>query len=80
MLYRPPVNDLFDYKVYLEVDYDEVIRRGKERDVPLFGGDIIQRYIDFYIPLQQLYERQCSPKQQSHLVVNNNDVHRPVIL
>lgn len=80
LLYSPSISHLFDYKIFLDIDYDEILRRGKERDVPLYGEGILQQYIDLYIPVQKIYENQCSPKKQSDLVINNNNVHEPMII
>jgi phosphoglycolate phosphatase len=79
LLYRQSIKRLFDFKIYLDVDYNEILRRGKERDVPLYGESIIQQYIDLYIPVQKIYASRCSPKEQSDLVVNNNNFCEPVI-
>jgi uridine kinase len=80
LLYCPEIAHFFDYRIFLDIDYEEVLRRGKERDVPLYGEAILQQYIDLYIPVQKIYETRCNPGQQSHLVINNNDVEHPVIV
>jgi uridine kinase len=80
LLYRPEMAHLFDYKIFLDIDYEEVLHRGKKRDVPLYGQAIIQQYLDIYIPVQKIYEARCTPRQQSHLVINNGNVRDPVIV
>ena len=47
LLYSQQIKHLFDYRIYLDIDYAEILRRGKERDVPQFGEQILQQYIDF---------------------------------
>lgn len=80
LLYRPPMEDLFDYRVYLHVDEAEILRRGKARDVPLYGEGILAQYERYFIPIQKEYVRRYSPKSKSHLAINNNCVDNPVIL
>jgi uridine kinase len=80
LLYSPQIKHLFGYKIYLDVDDDEILRRGRERDVPLFGEQILRQYIDFYIPWQKMYEERSFPKEQSHLVIDYNDFQRPIIV
>lgn len=80
LLFRQPILPLFDYTVYLDVSGEEIMRRGAVRDAPLYGEQILRQYAEFYIPLQRLYEELCSPKEHSHLVVDNNDVQNPVIV
>jgi phosphoglycolate phosphatase len=71
LLYRPPLDRLFDYKVFIDVTFDEVLRRARERDVPRYGEAFLQRYIDRYIPAQRLYLSEYNPKGASHLVLHN---------
>lgn len=71
-LHRPPIAQLFDYRIYLDVSDEEIMRRGRERDVPKFGEQILAQYESFYIPLQRLYEELCAPKDQCDLVIDTN--------
>jgi phosphoglycolate phosphatase len=80
LLYRPPLDALFDYRIFLEVSFDEVLRRARERDVPKYGEIFIQRYINRYIPAQKLYLDEYEPKERSQLVIDNNDFLKPKIL
>jgi uridine kinase len=80
LLYCPPISHFFDYKIFLDVDYNEILRRGKERDVPLYGETILQQYIELYIPVQEMYVSRYFPKEQSDLVINNNNFQAPFIV
>jgi uridine kinase len=80
LLYTPAIRRFFDYKIFLDIDDDEILRRGKERDVPLYGEDILRQYIDLYIPVHKIYVGQCYPKKQSDLVIDNNNVREPMIV
>jgi phosphoglycolate phosphatase len=79
MLFRSPLNELFDYRIFLDITFDEVLNRARERDVPKYGDAFLQRYIDRYIPAQKLYLNEYNPKENSQLVIDNNDFLKPVI-
>jgi len=51
LLYRKPLDDCFDYRVFLDIPFREMIRRAEERDVPRFGEQFLQRYKEKYIPI-----------------------------
>jgi phosphoglycolate phosphatase len=80
LLYQAPLRELFDYKIFVDITYEEVLTRAAERDVPKYGEDYLLRYKQRYIPAQKLYIDAHDPKGSSQLVIDNNDVQRPVIL
>ena len=80
LLYRMPLDDLFDYRIFLDVSFDEVLHRARERDVPKYGEVFLQRYTDRYIPAQKLYLDEFRPKEKCQIVINNNDFQKPSIV
>ncbi|HWI53503.1 MAG TPA: hypothetical protein VNT01_15280 [Symbiobacteriaceae bacterium] len=80
LLYREPLDRYFDLKVYLDIGFDEVLRRAGERDVPLYGPAFLDRYRSKYIPIQQWYLTTHDPRGKSHLVIDNTDFRRPRVL
>jgi len=80
MLYRPPLDSLFTYKIFLDISFDEVLRRAIIRDVPKYGKDFLQKYIDRYIPAQKIYLDRFHAKENSHLIIDNNDFGKPIIV
>lgn len=80
LLYRKPLVQYFDLKIYLDVSYDEVIRRAKTRDVPIFGKEFLEKYNKKYIPIQKQYIESYHPQKNSDIVINNEDYLRPVII
>lgn len=79
MIFRPPLDEFFDYRIFLDVSFDEVLRRARERDVPLYGEEFLQKYIDRYIPAQKIFLREYAPKTRCDLVISNNDFRAPTI-
>ena len=57
LLFRPPLDKLFDYKIFLDISFQEVLRRAAKRDVPKYGDAILDRYKQRYIPAQQILEK-----------------------
>ena len=79
LLYRPPIDSLFDYKVFLDIDFEEVLRRVAVRDIPKYGESFIQRYHSRYIPAEKMYIDKFNPKANCNLVVDNNDYNKPIV-
>lgn len=79
LLYRPPIDAMLDYKIYLDISFDEVLRRAQIRDVPQFGPAFLERYKQKYIPAQQLYMEQYHPKENCQLLIDNRDFNCPKI-
>jgi phosphoglycolate phosphatase len=77
LLYRHPLDKLFDYKIFLHITFDEVIRRAKERDVPKYGEEFLLKYTNRYIPAQKLYLSRHSPIENCQLIIDNNDYEKP---
>ena len=80
LLYREPIAELIDSKIYLDIGFDELLRRAEARDVPKYGGQMLTRYREKYIPVQQRYLEEWNPKETSDCVIDNSDVCRPVIV
>jgi uridine kinase len=81
-LFQPRLLPFLDYRIMWQIDHDECLRRATARDGYLFGdADTIRaRYRTKYLPGQTLYESECSPTQQAHLLVDNNDLSSPRFL
>lgn len=80
MLFRPPLCHLLDYKVFLQIPFEEVLKRAAQRDVPKYGEAFLEQYRQRYIPAQKLYLNEFLPVQQAQLVVDNTDFSHPVIM
>lgn len=80
LLYRQPIEDFIDFKIFLDIEFEEVIRRATVRDVPKYGIEFLEQYRKKYIPIQQWYLRVCDPKGKSNIVVDNSNPKCPRIL
>lgn len=80
LLFRPPLLEYLDYRIFLDVSFDEILRRGRRRDAPKFGEGIMEKYVTRYIPVHKKYLSECEPQKCSDMVVDNNDYGAPSIV
>jgi uridine kinase len=80
-LFRPELEACWDLKIWVEVTFEVALGRAVQRDSEMFGGAaaVRERYEQRYIPGQRLYLEQCRPREQAHLIVDNNDPLHPVL-
>jgi uridine kinase len=78
-LFRPELEAGWDLRIWVEVTFEVALSRAIQRDAALFGGAaaVRERYQQRYIPGQRLYLAQCRPREQAHLIVDNNDPLHP---
>jgi uridine kinase len=78
-LFRPELEAGWDLRIWVEVTFEVALSRAIQRDAALFGGAaaVRERYQQRYIPGQRLYLAQCRPREQAHLIVDNNDSLHP---
>lgn len=79
LLYREPIDKYFDYRIFLDVTFEEVLKRARQRDVPMYGEAILDKYLEKYIPIQKWYLENYKPKKKSDLVIDNNDYNNPIV-
>lgn len=78
-LLRPELATLWDYRIFVHVDFEVALARALERDQPLFGTAeaVRSRYVLRYIPGQQLYLQRDQPQKRADVIVNNNHPSAP---
>lgn len=81
-LLRPELADLWDYRIFVVVDFDVALERAVMRDQPLFGSPIAvtTRYVQRYAPGQRLYLEAVRPQTHADVVVRNNDPAHSVLI
>lgn len=80
-LLRPELNGCWDFRILLHADFDEVVRRARERDGALFGSAAAaeERYRTRYLPGQRIYFRSVRPWRHADVVVDNTDPTSPAV-
>ena len=81
-LLRPELNDHWDFRIFLEVDFDVSIERDIRRAVDEGGTSdgLLERQHKRYMPGQQLYLQSVRPQEIADAVVDNNDLETPRLL
>jgi uridine kinase len=81
-LLRPELVDVWDFRVFITVASQEVIRRGRIRDAELYGSpdEAERRYLARYLPAQRHYRRTVRPGELADVVLENDDPSRPGVL
>jgi phosphoglycolate phosphatase len=80
LLFREPLVQHLDYRIFLEIGFDEVLRRAAIRDLPKYGSSFLEKYKRKYIPVQQKYIAEWKPVEQADAVLQNNDFLHPVLM
>ncbi len=80
-LLRQELLEHWDYKIFVDVDFEESLRRAILRDKELFGSESSarKRYLKRYIPGQKIYLKTVNPKTLADVVVKNNDTEKAVV-
>ncbi|MFD9478709.1 MULTISPECIES: hypothetical protein [Streptomyces] len=79
-LFRPEVRELIDLFVFLDVREDVVLARGRLRDVPTQGEQVMHKYRHKYLPAQRRYLVEHPPVDHAEVIVDNSDWAAPAVL
>jgi uridine kinase len=73
-LLRPELDDAWDFRVFVEVDFDVALERAIARDAGLPGSEseLIRRYGRRYFPGQRLYLARVDPRSRADTIIDNN--------
>lgn len=73
-LFQEKLLPYFDLRVFIQISFDECLRRAVKRDVKLFGSaeEVVRRYRAKYIPGQMLHMEKDQPLQQADLIVRSS--------
>jgi len=80
-LLRPELVSYFDFKIFVDTDLDIAERRGVARDAVKLGSAerATHMFRERYHKAQHIYFQEAAPIQHADVVVNNNDLDRPVL-
>jgi len=78
-LQRPELDPLWDLRIWVDVGFDEVLRRGVARDQEWMGTTVQaeMRYRTKYIPGEARYIDEVRPAQRAQIVIDNRDPATP---
>ncbi len=79
---RPELDDLWDLRIWLDVDEALSVRRGTLRDAAMEGGasEAEALHRDRYLAAERIYIAEVDPLSFVEVVVDNRDFARPVML
>lgn len=80
LLFREPIIKYIDLKIYLDITFEEVLKRAAIRDTPKFGSEFLKKYHQKYIPIQKKYLEINQPKIICDIVIDNMNYNRPKVI
>ena len=81
-LMRHELNGHWDLRIFIQAEFDEVMRRAVRRDRALFVSEATarERYEKRYFPGQRIYLQAARPLELADVVVENTKLTRPRLL
>ncbi len=78
-LLRPVLIKYWDLRFYLDISFENSIKRGSLRDTNIFGSATAakRRYRLRYIPGQKLYHSEARPLDRADIIIDNNKLADP---
>lgn len=80
-LQRPELEGQWDVTIWVDAPFEITVERAIARDARRGGdaGETRGKYERRYVPGQELYMRQCRPKERADIVFANTDLARPTV-
>jgi len=81
-LMRPELNDLWDFRIFLDIGFDVSVERAVKRNAEGIDSEeaLRQRYETRYVPGQRLYLESARPREVADVVVDMSSLENPVLL
>jgi uridine kinase len=81
-LLLPLLRPLWDFVIWLDVDWETMLERASARDVAWVGSVelVRERYLTGWIPRHKWYEETHRPRELADVVVDNSDVEHPQVV
>lgn len=76
-IYKKELVDLFDFKIFLEIDYSTAKERFRVRQKGNKDSRPIEIFAAIWRPSHSRYLKEINPESLSDLVVNNSDYQQP---
>ncbi|MGE7913546.1 hypothetical protein [Lysinibacillus xylanilyticus] len=81
-LFKKELIHLFDYKIFVQTDFELARKRGAKRETLAFESyeSAEAMFINRYHAASSLYLKEHNPQDNADIVINNNDVGSPYFL
>ncbi|MEE6257095.1 nucleoside/nucleotide kinase family protein [Plantactinospora sonchi] len=81
-LQRPELDAYWDLRIYVDVSFDTVLRRGIARDQERMtsAAEAERRYRTKYLPGERRYVTEVRPRERAEIVVGNEEPAAPTLL
>ena len=78
-LFKQDLCDLYDFKIFVNTDFDLARKRGAKREEQAFGSyeEAEEMFIKRYHAASKIYLEQHSPQLNADVVIKNNDLSNP---
>jgi uridine kinase len=74
-LFRKDLSPYIDYKIFIEIPFEESLRRAKTRDIK----EVFEKYNEKYLPAQKRYLEEYPPSETADMIIGNSDWENPKI-
>jgi uridine kinase len=78
-LFRKELAPYIDYKIFLDIPFNDSKERAAARDIPLYGDEVLKRYDIKYLPAQRKYLQEYPPQKVADMVIDNTNWEYPAI-
>lgn len=80
-MFRPELDDLWDVRIFVDIDAADSLRRGPPRDQAWVGSieAAAQRYLTTYIPAEEYYIGLFRPQEHADVVIDNREPADPLL-
>ncbi|MGN4446787.1 hypothetical protein ACTFOB_18010 [Bacillus cereus group sp. MYBK79-1] len=81
-LLKKDVEHLFDYKIFVDTDFEIARKRGAKRETEAFGSyeEAEKMFLNRYHAACKMYIDEHNPKECADVVFQNSDFHNPVVV
>ena len=74
-LFRKELSPYIDYKIFIEIPFDESLQRAKTRD----SEEVFKKYNEKYLPAQRRYLDEYPPTKIADMIINNSSWEYPKV-
>lgn len=76
-LFRKELSPYIDYKIFIEIPFEESKNRARVRDILILGEEVLRRYDEKYLPAQRKYLDEFPPQKTADMIIDNSNWEYP---